>query len=132
MSAALRHVRDADRLLETSPDQSWHLAGFGPECARKACLEEAWLNLVLSHDLGERSDHILEFALALDVQANRYEVRNLERRFPDLKTWKVSSRYKRTGTYSTNEAEALVQQAATLTYELAAELWMDGRIEECW
>lgn len=36
ISAALRHVRDAEQLLTSSPDQAWHLADFGPECIRKS------------------------------------------------------------------------------------------------
>jgi len=38
VSAALRHVDDAQALLAVSPVQAFHLAGFGPECARKAAL----------------------------------------------------------------------------------------------
>jgi hypothetical protein len=44
LSAALRHVRDAEHLATPnhsgySPDQAHHLAGFGPECAQKATLQ---------------------------------------------------------------------------------------------
>ena len=132
ISAALRHVRDADDFLQTSPDQSWHLAGFGPECARKACLEQTWLDRVLGHDLSEVSDGVVEVALALDVQAARYEVRDFANRFPRLKLWSVETRYDRTGTHSETEARALVEEAAALTYALTADLWMDGRIGEAW
>jgi hypothetical protein len=132
ISAALRHVRDADDLLRASPDQSWHLAGFGPECARKACLQEKWLDHALGHDLAEWSDEVLDLALALDTQAGRYEVRDLASRFPVLASWRVKSRYDRTGTRTEPQARALVEQAADLTYELAAELWMDGIIGEAW
>jgi hypothetical protein len=132
VSAALRHVRDADGLLKTSPDQSWHLAGFGPECVRKACLERGWLDRVLGHDLAKWSDEVLEVALALDAQAGRYEVRDLASRFPKLTCWAVGSRYDRTGTRTESEAQELVEQAAELTYELAADLWMDGVIGEPW
>jgi hypothetical protein len=132
ISAALRHVRDADDFLRTSPDQSWHLAGFGPECARKACLEQTWLDRVLGHDLSEVSDGVVEVALALDVQAARYEVRDFANRFPRLKLWSVETRYDRTGTHSETEARALVEEAAALTYALTADLWMDGRIGEAW
>lgn len=130
VSAALRHVRDADDLLRSSPDQSWHLAGFGPECARKACLDQGWLDRVLGHDLAEVSDSVLEVALALDVEGGRYEVRDLASRYPELQRWSVESRYDRTGDRSAAEACLLVEQAAALTYALVADLWMDGRIEE--
>jgi hypothetical protein len=132
ISAALRHVRDAEGLLKTSPDQSWHLAGFGPECARKACLQIEWLDKVMGHDLTNLSDEILEVALALDTRAGQYEVRDLAARFPELKSWRVESRYERTGTRSHAKARVLVKQAAALTYEIAAELWMDGIIGEAW
>ena len=36
VSAALRHARDAEWLAHRSPDQAYHLAGYAPECARKA------------------------------------------------------------------------------------------------
>ncbi len=43
LSAARRHIADAEHLLahgaHRSEDQAWHLAGFGPESVRKACLE---------------------------------------------------------------------------------------------
>lgn len=38
VSAALRHINDARTLLATSPVQAAYLAGYGPECARKAAL----------------------------------------------------------------------------------------------
>ena len=52
ISAALRHTRDAEHLLASGPhrslDQAFHLAGFGPECARKACLSESWADKTIA------------------------------------------------------------------------------------
>jgi hypothetical protein len=128
-SAAMRHVRDAEDLLSSSPDQSWHLAGFGPECVRKACLEQSWLDRALGHDLAEVSDRVLEVALALDALAARYDIRHFSGRYPELRRWRVESRYEPTGTHTAAAARELVNEAAALTYALAAELWMDGRIQ---
>jgi hypothetical protein len=128
VSAALRHVDDAEHLLARSPDQSWHLAGFGPECARKACLEEGWLDRSLGHDLNGISDDVLEFALSFDVRAARYSLADLARRYPKLSAWHVESRYDATGTRTEMEARLLVHDASEFTYALAAELWMDGRV----
>lgn len=122
----MRHVSDAAFLLDASPDQSWHLAGFGPECARKACLSESWLHKILGHDL---DDEVLDMAFALDVQATRYEVRELARQYPMIQRWSVESRYEQTGTRSDVDARHLVNQAETLTYLVASDLWLDGRIE---
>ena len=57
LSAALRHVRDAEHLATPnhsghSPDQAYHLAGFGPECARKATLYHRLFDKPLGHTLG--------------------------------------------------------------------------------
>lgn len=59
LSAALRHLRDAEHLADASNlhgslDQAYHLAGFGPDCRYQATgtyprsqteplLREAWL-----------------------------------------------------------------------------------------
>jgi hypothetical protein len=56
-SAALRHLRDAEHLADaTTPhgslDQAYHLAGFAPECGRKATIAADWMNKALGHDLG--------------------------------------------------------------------------------
>lgn len=127
VSAALRHVDDAEGLLSSSPDQSWHLAGFGPECARKACLRVQTFDKMLGHELAEMSERVLDVALVVDPNATRYAVRELTRRYPTLSRWRVESRYERTGTRSAEDAQSLVRESAQLTHELAAALWMDGR-----
>jgi hypothetical protein len=126
--AGLRHVLDAERLLSDSPDQSWHLAGFGPECVRKACLGQKLLDRILGHDLAALSDQILSWAFALDLHAWRYRIDGLAEHYPSLADWKPSSRYERTGMRTLDNAERLVREAATITYDLSTALWMDGRI----
>ena len=74
LSAALRHTRDARALLASSPDQAWHLAGFGPECARKAALSERWADHAMSHQLGAPAEGVLEMAIAMDAHAVRYRL----------------------------------------------------------
>ena len=128
LSAALRHVSDAEHLLATSPDQSWHLAGFGPECARKACLGDDWWDKALGHELTDFVEPVLELALALDVRAARYGVAGFTARYPSLAEWRPDARYEKTGTRKAEDAKPLVEAAAQLTCRLAAELWMDGRV----
>jgi hypothetical protein len=51
-SAALRHVRDAKILAAgaaPSPDQAWHLIGFGSECSLKAGLSAEWQGKAIGH-----------------------------------------------------------------------------------
>jgi hypothetical protein len=130
VSAALRHVRDAERLLQAgeaaSPDQAFHLAGFGPECARKAALSARWFDQALGHDFGDIGERVLELAAALDPVAHRYAVADYPSRFPALAKWNVSCRYHRTGEHAA-EAAALVAEARKCVDEIVLALWMDGR-----
>src|SRR5262245_44496192 len=78
VSAALRHVRDAEHLLDAgadhaSPDQAYHLAGFGPECVRKATLSIRWLDLAISHGFDDLAESLVDFAVSIDPLAHRYD-----------------------------------------------------------
>lgn len=79
LSAALRHMRDAEHLLgpgeHTSLDQAYHLSGFGPECARKATLSRGSLDKALGHLGEDGNDETLEIALVMDAGAARYRLR---------------------------------------------------------
>jgi len=134
VSAALRHIRDAEHLLScpsgSSEDQAYHLAGFAPECARKACLAQDWLNRVLGHDLKSTSDDVLNVALSLDIQAHRYGLQGLAQRFPELSGWSPQARYRKTGTTPSNLASRVVSQARQVTDELITELWLNGCVSE--
>ena len=98
LSAAIRHTRDAERLLmaqgdfPASPDQAWHLAGFGLECIRKACLFERWGDKLLGHDFDSGGEEVLSFLLALEPRAWRYPLRDWEQESPLLKEWTPEAR----------------------------------------
>jgi hypothetical protein len=129
VSAALRHIRDAEALLPASPDQSWHLAGFGPECIRKACLVDRMFDKVLGHDWGTASEEMLEIALSLDPHAARYHLSGWTTAEPVLGRWRPSHRYDRTGAHA-HESAALVQAAGRLVGQVHAQLWMDGALTQ--
>lgn len=133
LSAALRHVRDAEHLLDahgdaqySSADQAYHLAGFGPECARKAVLATPWLDKVLGHEHGGHVDQVIEFAVSLDAEAHRY--RAVLGSVQALSTWKVDCRYERTGRFAHSDASSLVAAARALVDQTAIQLWCDGRV----
>lgn len=128
LSAALRHVRDAEDLLPRSPDQAFHLAGFGPECARKATLASDWLDKVIGHGMDGSVEPLLELASSLDSEAARYQIRGWADRYPALARWTEQARYERTGTRSTLDSQRLVEEAREIVEELALALWMDGLI----
>ncbi len=129
LSAALRHTRDARRLLlgqeafVESPDQSWHLAGFGFECLRKACLFERWGDKALGHDVEE--SEVLAMFLALDAHAWRYR---LQTRETIVGEWRPDARYVRTGTYDAPKARELVDFVEKNVEVVTALLWADGRL----
>lgn len=131
VSAALRHVQDAERLLTSptpSPDQAWHLAGFGPECVRKACLQETVLHLPLGHDLGEAGDALLEWWIPLDPAAWRYGLTGWAE--AELEQWRPEHRYERTGRRTVAAAGALTRRSRERVDGVVAALWMDGRLRD--
>lgn len=130
LSAAVRHVGDAERLLGSSPDQAWHLAGFGPECARKACLEDAILDHALGHDLGPNGEALLEWWIPLDPAAWRYRLAGWARRAPCLAEWSPNHRYESTGTRVGAPVKELTRSARRLLNGVLADLWSDGRLDE--
>lgn len=129
ISAALRHTRDAEHLLEDGPyrsvDQAWHLAGFGPECARKACLGERWADRSVGHSFG---DDVLEIALALDAWALRHRAREWRVRWPVLGEWRPAHRYERTGSRCAEQTESLVDAARETVDAVVADLWTRGQL----
>jgi hypothetical protein len=135
VSAALRHVRDAERLLEAestyapSFDQAWHLAGFGPECVRKALLTERLGDKALGHELGAEAGPLLDWLLSLDAGAWRYGAQAWVGARPLLKSWQPDARYARTGTYSQAQVRELVALARHLVDTTIANLWADGVLE---
>lgn len=132
LSAARRHVADAEFLLSSgahsSPDQAWHLAGFGPECLRKACLEDRALDRAIGHDLGPDAEALLDWGLSLDPHAWRYDLAGWSGRAPCLGEWRPDHRYERTGTRRPDDVSELVQAARTFLDRVQADLWADGRV----
>lgn len=135
LSAALRHVRDAETLLQTSefpksPDQAWHLAGFGAECLRKACLDDSLLYQALGHDLGAKTEPLVEWGISLDPHAWRYKLASWCTRLPNLAEWQPAHRYERTGTRTSAVVASFVAEITQLVDSTFADLWADGRLSE--
>lgn len=131
LSAALRHVRDAEHLATAatagfSLDQARHLAGFGPECARKAILSERGFDKLIGHTF---NDTALELALSLDPVALRYEPREWAKRYPTLARWSEQCRYDATGAAAKVEPQvrALLVEARDAVDDIVLRLWADGR-----
>lgn len=134
ISAALRHVRDAERLASpgphTSPDQAYHLAGFGPECARKATLTGRWLDQAIGHGFGDGSDRILDMAAALDPRAARYNLAGFGAAYPALSGWDVGCRYEKTGARSSGDATVVCAEARAVVDSIVVSLWVDGHFPD--
>jgi hypothetical protein len=134
LSAALRHVRDAEHLLESdehaSPDQAWHLAGFAHECARKALLQDGWVARMLGHDFDDASEQVIDVAIALDSRANRLPLRDWARRYPTIAEWKAEHRYERTGASRAlrREVVGLVTQGRQAVDASVLALFLEGTL----
>lgn len=133
LSAALRHVRTAEHLAHVaapnrSSDQAFHLAGFGPECARKAGLPRSTYDQAIGHGVGAASELALRFALAVDPVARRYDVEGWASRYPALSNWTERARYEPTGRRSDQDAAAVIREAREIVDRLAFSLWADGQI----
>lgn len=145
MSAALRHIKDAERLADSSqPDsysleQAFHLAGFAPECARKACLQMGDADKVMGHDFGDCAEAVLSTWLSLDAHAHRYRPDRFLERYPGLNTWTPESRYKPNGFLlrprggnndpTVDSCEKLLEDARAATDDILLMLWTDGKID---
>jgi hypothetical protein len=132
LSAALRHVRDAEHLLEGSPfqsiDQAYHLAGFGPECARKATIPARTYDQAIGHGVGRTSERALDYALATNVSAHRYDLKEWRVRYPRLAAWSENARYDGTGKRQNADVAALVSETREVVDRITYALWADGLI----
>lgn len=147
LSAALRHIRDAEHLAQTdppSPEQTEHLAGFAPECARKALLHldafpskvEDAFGRALSHDFKEFADQVVDLIIALQPRLRHSNARGWSQRHPELIPWNPECRYHATGYAKRVKGNLprpvwraqLLGKARVLTEEAAIELWLDGRL----
>lgn len=133
VSAALRHARDAEVLATNgspgrSLDQAYHLAGFGPECARKATLALRTLDKTIGHRFDDGADDVLDLAEALDPLCHRYRPRDWTTRWPSLAGWSEQVRYDRTGTHDEAKVLRLVGEARDAVDAVVLALWADGRL----
>ena len=127
-SAALRHLRDARMLARPSLDQAWHLVGFGPECALKACLSQEWQPRAVGHQTtltGVAAEWILE----LDPIARR---RGATAPSDPLQGWTTNVRYDRTGTAAASniDIDAVIAVATQAVERQLADLWTSGDLED--
>jgi hypothetical protein len=135
ISAALRHVRDAEHLLAPGPhrsvEQALHLAGFGPECARKACLDEEVADKALGHDIDGAGDPAVDLLLALDPSASRYGIDGHASELPHrARHWNLECRYMATGEPASIEQMVadVVREARAFVDRCVADLWCDGAV----
>lgn len=133
-SAALRHVEDAARLVTSSPVQAYHLAGYGPECARKAALtfssesEAAALDKAVGHGFRKDAETALALVCTLDPLAIRYALRDWKTRMPVLTEWNEQVRYTKSDHIGEARARTMVGVAQRLVEDVITALWADGRL----
>jgi hypothetical protein len=137
LSAAIRHIRDAEFLASTplpnqSLDQAFHLAGFGPECARKATWPRATFDKAIGHDTTDAAEASLAWALAHDPRARRYQVDLVawHARYPALASWTTDTRYDQTGTHSQPQVNVLLTEARAAVTAILTALWIDGVLDK--
>lgn len=123
LSAALRHQEDAEALLGPSPDQSWHLAGFAAECARKACLGNEEFRRALAHEHGRDADRLLDLVLALDAHGPGGDLHGWAPTGSALAVWSEAHRYDRRGSHA-SRAPALVSETAGHHDRVLTSLWL--------
>ena len=135
ISAALRHIRDAEHLLAPGPhrsvEQALHLAGFGPECVRKACVDDDLADKALGHDIKGADDSVVDLLLALDPAASRYGLDEHTLQLPHrARYWRLECRYMATGNPNPGEdaIAAVVEEARDFVDGCIADLWADGAL----
>jgi hypothetical protein len=144
ISAALRHVRDAEHLLAPGPhrsiEQALHLAGFGPECVRKACVDENMADKAFGHEFARADESVVDLLLALDPSASRYGLDEHTLKLPHReKHWSVDCRYMPTGELDARTGQPklkeedvadVVREAREFVDDCVVELWCDGVLSE--
>lgn len=133
ISAALRHIRDAEHLLASVPhrsvEQALHLVGFAPECARKGCVDEAIADRALGHDIKDATDAVVDVLIALDPAASRYEIDEHAARLPyRAARWRPDCRYMATNAPEplAGRVEEVVREARSFVDDCVLALWSDG------
>lgn len=135
VSAALRHIADAQTLLADSPVQAMYLAGYGPECIRKAALmrlpeeQEDQRNRAIGHRFDKPEETTLKLFCDSDTLASRYKLTDWKRQVNVLGDWKEDLRYGRSDSVPRARAQKLLESCERLTLHTLADLWADGRLE---
>jgi hypothetical protein len=123
LSAALRHQGDAEFLLERSPDQAWHLAGYATECIRKAALTVEAYRKAIGHEQGRDFDALFELVSALDPGALKLRVSGWAHAGTRLHEWDAQHRYDALGTH-TQQASQLVSETRVHHDRTLTALWL--------
>src|SRR5262249_13082113 len=134
LSAALRHLRDAEHLATFGPfasyDQAYHLAGFAPECARKATLASSTFDKAIGHGVASTSEMALALVLSIDLRGHRYDLTHWGARYPALAAWTEQVRYDPTGTHKQTKVLAVLSEARQIVDRIVFALWADGLVPE--
>jgi hypothetical protein len=125
LSASVRHQSDAEFLLESSPDQSWHLAGYATECIRKASLTKEAYRKALGHEQGRDFDALFELVSALDPGALRLRVSGWADEGTRLHEWDEQHRYDARGAHA-GQAKELVHETALHHDRTLTALWLSN------
>ena len=129
-SAALRHLRDAETLLDVgprqSPDQAYHLVGFARECAKKGALSVDWADKAMGHSLDLVDPWLEELILAVDPRVRRAPPSLAIDPEGKLSQWHPKVRYDETGKHKAKEVEGAVDEAQAAVYGLIGDRWAAG------
>jgi hypothetical protein len=136
LQSAFRHVADARFLLtEGRFHQAYHLAGFGPECARKAVPGLLKFAKAIGHDVAP-DDLLRTLFAALENDGHRYDWDQLidwRSSYPTLAEWTPIVRYTGNKEAPAGEpatATQLVDEAEEVTFKVLASLYADGAFPE--
>jgi hypothetical protein len=123
LSAAVRHQSDAETLLESSPDQSWHLAGYVTECIRKASLTKEAYRKALGHEQGRDFDALFELVSAMDPGALRLHISGWGNVGTRLHEWDARHRYEVRNAHA-KQARELVRETSGHHDRTLTALWL--------
>lgn len=154
VAAAQRHLRDAAYLADYAHDhpahrdgepvyrslaQAYHLAGFAPECIRKAILGTRTFDKALGHRFRQAGDphsneDMLAVIMATDPFAARYYSTSSAwaQAYPALAAWAETARYDADNDPKFEPAKVaeLLHSADSAVQGIVLRLWLDGRLPE--
>jgi hypothetical protein len=112
-----------------------YLAGYGPECIRKAALmrlpreDEDQRNRAIGHRFGKPEELAFKLFCDGDMLASRYGLTGWKQQASALGDWKEDLRYSRSDSVTLRQATRLVEASEMLTLRTLTDLWADGRLE---